>query len=138
MKLSISRGVPSILGADCKIDGNIISEGEVHILGAVKGNLIARKLTLGKGGTIEGKVEAESAVLNGNFSGSLSAKSVVLGQTASVTADIIYLSMEMERGAVYNGHARHVNDVEINTGEVTELPITEREQIRKVHVLRSN
>jgi len=136
MKLSIWRPIPSILGADCKIDGNIISEGELHILGAFKGNLAARKLMLGKGGTIEGKVEAESVVINGNFSGSLSAKSVVLGQTALVTADIIYLSMEMEAGAVYNGHARHVNDAETNTSEVTELPITERKQIEKVRELR--
>ncbi len=136
MKLSISHAVLSVLGVDCKIDGSIISEGEVNILGAVKGNLIARKLTLGKGGTIEGKIEAESVIINGNYSGSISAKSVVLGPTASITADIVYHSMEMETGAVYDGHARHVNDVETNTGEVTELPITERKQIEKVHVLR--
>ena len=136
MKLSISRAIPLILGTDCKIDGNIISEGEVHILGAFKGNLAARKLTLGKGGTIEGKIEAESVLINGNFSGSLSAKSVVLGKTASVTADIIYLSMKMETGAVYDGYARHVNNVVTNTGEVLDFPITKREKIEKVHVLR--
>ena len=124
MKLSISRAIPLVLGTDCKIDGNIISEGEVHILGAFKGNLAARKLTLGEGGTIEGKVEAESVLINGNFSGSLSAKSVVLGKTSSVAADIIYLSMKVETGAVYDGYARHVNDVGTTTGEVLDFPIT--------------
>ena len=89
MKLSISRAIPLVLGTDCKIDGNIISEGEVHILGAFKGNLAARKLTLGEGGTIEGKVEAESVLINGNFSGSLSAKSVVLGKTHPSCAGLV-------------------------------------------------
>lgn len=129
MKGWVSRAVPSILNADLTIVGNIMSKGEVHILGALKGDLTADKLTLGEGGTIEGKIEAETAVINGNVSGSISAKSVLLGRTASVTADIVYVSMGMETGAVHNGHARHVDGVETISGEVMELPITKGRQI---------
>ncbi len=114
----------------------MISEGEVDILGAFKGNLIAHKVTLSEGSTIEGKVKAESAVINGKFSGSLSAKSVVLGRTASVTADIIYSTMEMETGAVYDGQARPVHDIELISSEVVELPIAKREQTQKARVPR--
>jgi cytoskeletal protein CcmA (bactofilin family) len=136
MKLSISRAVPIILSSDFTFEGNIIGEGEIHVFGALKGNLTARKLTLGEGGTIEGKIQAESVVLNGNFSGNLFAKSVVMGRTASVTADIVYQSMEMESGAVYDGHARQVLDAQIISSEVVELPITKREQIEKVRASR--
>jgi len=136
MKLSMSHAVPTILSADLEVDGTIISEGEVHILGALKGNLTARKLVLGEGGKIEGKIVAESAVINGNFTGSILAKSVTLGRAASVTADIIYHSMEMETGAVYEGHTRQDHDGEINSGEVVELPIMKHEQLPKIRVVR--
>ena len=57
---SRSRGVPSILSDGFKSEGDIISDGEVHILGAHSGNLVAHKLTLGEGGSITGTVEAET------------------------------------------------------------------------------
>jgi hypothetical protein len=53
---SRSRGVPSILSDGFKSEGDIISDGEVHILGAHSGNLVAHKLTLGEGGSITGTV----------------------------------------------------------------------------------
>ena len=134
----MSHAVPSVLGADFRAEGEIISEGEVHIFGTFKGNMTAHKLMLGEGGTIEGKVKAESAVINGKLSGSLSAKSVVLGRTASVTADIIYSSMEVETGAVYDGQAKPAHDIIISPSEVVELSVMKREQIQKPRVSRGS
>jgi cytoskeletal protein CcmA (bactofilin family) len=115
MKVSISRGIASVLGPDLKIEGNIVSAGEVFVLGAFSGTLTARKLTVEKGGTIDGNVEVEVAVINGTFSGHLSATSVSLGRTALVSADITYVAMEMEPGAVHCGLSRHVNSLEAHS-----------------------
>src|SRR5215469_5343941 len=72
---------PSILSDDLTIEGNIVSEGEVHINGVVKGDVTARKLTLGEEGAITGTVEADDAVVGGKLAGRLTAKYVVLLNT---------------------------------------------------------
>ena len=56
--------IPSILSAGFKCEGDIVSDGEVHIIGSHTGNLVVHKLTLGEGGSIIGTVEAEAAVIN--------------------------------------------------------------------------
>jgi cytoskeletal protein CcmA (bactofilin family) len=125
-------GVPSILSAGFKCEGDIVSDGEVHIIGSHTGNLTVHKLTLGEGGSIIGTVEAEAAVINGNLSGRLSAVSVVLGPTASVTADIVYVSMRMEPGAIYEGYSRRVDSIENFSGEGLRLAQPPRPQIEKI------
>jgi cytoskeletal protein CcmA (bactofilin family) len=112
MKVSISRGISSIFGPGLTIEGNVTSKGDVYVLGAFTGTVNAHKLTIEKSGAIDGNVEAESVVIDGSFSGNLTATSVSLGRTASVNADIVYVSMEMQSGAVHCGAARHVDIIE--------------------------
>ena len=129
------RGVPSILAAGFKVEGDIVSDGEVHVLGQHSGNIVARALTLGEGGVITGSVEAESAIINGTLSGRLSATSVVLGKHAAVTADIVYVSMRVEPGASYEGYSRRVDAIETFAAEQMQLSPPLRQQIER---LRSN
>lgn len=116
------RSVPSILSAGARIQGDIVSDGEVHILGSVAGNVTANKLTLGEGGTLSGTVETETATINGVLTGRLAAVNVVLGSNARVTADIIYVSMRIEPGAVFEGYSRRVESIETVSGEAVQLP----------------
>lgn len=116
------RDVPSILSAGLKVEGDVVSDGEVHIIGSLSGNLTARKLTLGEGGTLNGMVETEMAVINGRLTGRLAAVNVVLGRTAHVTADIIYVSMRIEPGAVFEGYSRRVESIETISSETVQLP----------------
>jgi cytoskeletal protein CcmA (bactofilin family) len=103
---------PSILSGDLKIEGDIVSEGELHISGSVKGDVAARKLTLAEGGSITGTVEAEVAVIAGSLSGRLTATSVTLAATAHVVADIVHVSLLIEQGAVFEGFSRRVDSIE--------------------------
>jgi cytoskeletal protein CcmA (bactofilin family) len=105
-------GAPSILSDDLKIEGDIVSEGELHISGAVKGDVTAHKLTLGENGSITGTVEVEVAVIAGHLAGRLSATSVVLASTARVVADITHVSLSIEPGAVFEGFSRRVDTIE--------------------------
>jgi cytoskeletal protein CcmA (bactofilin family) len=103
---------PSILSDDLTIEGDIVSEGEVHINGIVKGDVTARKLTLGEDGAITGAVEVEDAVVGGKLTGRLTAQSVVLLSTARVTADITHVSLAIAPQAVFDGFSRRVNTIE--------------------------
>jgi cytoskeletal protein CcmA (bactofilin family) len=116
------RSVPSILSAGARIQGDIVSDGEVHILGSVAGNVTANKLTLGEGGSLSGTVETETATINGVLTGRLAAVNVVLGSNARVTADIIYVSMRIEPGAVFEGYSRRVESIETISGDAVQLP----------------
>jgi cytoskeletal protein CcmA (bactofilin family) len=111
---------PSILSDDLKIEGNIVSEGEVHINGTVNGDVTARKLTLGEDGAITGAVEVDDAVIGGKLAGRLTATSVVLLSSARVTADITHVSLAMAPEAVFEGFSRRVDTigVAVKGGEV--------------------
>ena len=115
-------GAPSILSDDLKIEGDIVSEGELHISGAVKGDVSARKLTLGENGSITGTVEVEVAVIAGHLAGRLTGTSVVLASTARVVADITHVSLSIEPGAVFEGFSRRVDTIEAGAGEDTVRP----------------
>ncbi len=110
-------GAPSILSDDFKIEGDIVSDGEVHISGVVKGDVTARKLTLGENGSITGTVEVEVAVIAGHLAGRLSGTSVVLASTARVVADITHVSLTIEPGAVFEGFSRRVDAISPDSGE---------------------
>ena len=114
--------VPSILSSDLRIEGDIVSQGELHISGAVKGDVVARKLTLAEGGSITGAVEADVAVIAGNLAGRLTANSVVLACTARVVADVTHVSMSVEQGAVFEGFSRRVDTIEAVTDEAIRPP----------------
>jgi len=104
--------VPSILSADVKIEGDIVSEGELHISGSVKGDVVARKLTLAEGASITGDVEADIAMISGSVNGRLTATSVLLARTARVVGDITHVSLSIELGALFEGFSRRVESIE--------------------------
>jgi cytoskeletal protein CcmA (bactofilin family) len=117
--ISLRRSAPSILSEGLRLDGDIVCSGEVHISGTLAGNISAGKLTVGEGGSIDGTVEAQSAVINGTLSGRLVAVDVVLGKSAHVTADIVYCSMRIEPGAMFEGYSRRVEREELPSIETT-------------------
>jgi cytoskeletal protein CcmA (bactofilin family) len=109
---SSRSGAPSILSDDLKIEGDIVSEGELHISGSVKGDVTAQKLTLGEHGSITGTVEVEVAVIAGHLAGRLTATSVLLASSARVVADITHVSLSIEPGAVFEGFSRRVDTID--------------------------
>lgn len=119
MERSSKSGQPaalSILSSDFKVEGDIVSAGDLHISGSVTGDIVARKLTLDQGASITGSVEAEIAVIGGKLEGRLTATSVTLGSTAQIAADVTHVSLVVEEGAVFQGFSRHVERIEATTG----------------------
>lgn len=115
MERSSKSGQPavlSILSNDLKIEGDLVSEGDLHISGSVTGDVVARRLTLDEGASITGSVKADVAVIGGKLAGRLTATSVTLGSTAHVAADVTHVSLMVEQGAVFQGHSRHVEKIE--------------------------
>ena len=89
-----------------------MTEGELHISGSVKGNVVARDLTLSEGGSVTGDIEAETAIIAGNVAGHLTATSVVLKPTARLAAEVTHVSLTIEPGAEFQGVSHRVNSLE--------------------------
>ena len=60
---------PTIIGAGCKLKGNIETDHTVQIHGNVHGNIIAETLIIGRGGTVVGNIQARTLFLHGTLEG---------------------------------------------------------------------
>ncbi len=114
--------VLSVLSGDVEVEGNIVTEGDLHIGGAVEGDVAARKLTLGESGSITGSVKANVAVIAGRIAGRLTAKSVTLASTARVVAEVTQVSLVIEQGAVFEGYSRRVETMDAATDDKVRPP----------------
>jgi len=93
----------SILAADCRLTGDIGSDGEVHIDGRLDGDVVCKTLTVGETGVVTGKIGAEMVRILGSVNGQLKAHSVELGSTARVVGDITHASLRVDAGAYVQG-----------------------------------
>jgi len=101
---STGPGVPSIISADLKIVGDLHSNGDLQIDGAVEGDITSRSLTVGEGAVVRGALVAENVRVYGAVFGQIKANSVTLAKTAKVEGNIVHQTLSMEAGAVLSGN----------------------------------
>lgn len=101
-------GVPSILGSDLEITGDLISDGDIQIDGSVVGNIKTRALTLGANAKVEGTIAAKEARVGGSFDGKLEAEEVTLLKDAKVKGDIAHQNLSIEPGASFEGQVQRI------------------------------
>ena len=99
---------PTIISADLRINGDIISEGEIQIDGVVDGDVTGTRLSIGQGGTIKGSVTAERVLVRGRITGQIKARLVTLTRTARVTGDVLHETLAIEPGARLEGTCRRM------------------------------
>ena len=105
-----SRSGPSIISADVKITGKIVSQGELDINGQIEGDVRASALTVGETGAVKGEVVAESVVIRGTVEGRIRARKVQLCTGAKVRGDIFHASLAIEPNAIFEGAVKHAQD----------------------------
>ncbi|MDZ3838856.1 MAG: polymer-forming cytoskeletal protein [Rhodospirillales bacterium] len=98
--------IPSLLGSDLRITGDISSSGEVQVDGRVEGDIIADCLVVSETGVVDGAIAANSVRVLGTVNGPITAGSVKLGRSARVTGDIVHQTLSVEEGAFVSGHCR--------------------------------
>ncbi len=101
---SPGRGVPSIISADLKIVGDLHSNGDLQIDGAVEGDITSRSVTVGEGAVVRGSLVAENVRVYGAVFGQIKANSVTLAKTAKVEGNVVHQALSMEAGAALSGN----------------------------------
>lgn len=106
MPRAAQQGVPSHIGADLVITGNLTSKGEVHVDGIVEGDIQGALVVVGETATVTGGIIAEEVVVRGHIVGSVRSKRVMLQSTSQVDGDIYHQSLSIEQGALFEGKSR--------------------------------
>ncbi|MCH7864596.1 MAG: polymer-forming cytoskeletal protein [Proteobacteria bacterium] len=101
---------PSIISADLRIFGDISSDGEIQIDGAVDGDIRTKTLLVGEGAHIKGEIVADTVHVHGTVSGQIKSRSVNLAKTAHVVGDILHEDLTIETGAFLEGHCKRMTE----------------------------
>ena len=105
-----ARSGPSIISADVKMTGTIVSQGEIDINGVIEGDVRASALTDGETGAVKGEVIAEFVVIRGTVEGRIRGRKVQLCTGAKVRGDIFHASLAIEPNAIFEGAVKHAQD----------------------------
>ncbi len=105
-----SKMVPSIIGEDLTITGNVTSKGEIQVDGIIDGDVNCGSLLLGDKSQITGGVIAEDVVVRGRVIGSIQGLRVTLQAQSHVEGDIYHQSLAIEQGAYFEGKSRRSDD----------------------------
>ncbi len=106
--------IDSLIGVGTRIEGNVIFSGGLRVDGVVIGNVSAAEgaksstLVLSEHATVEGAVNVAHLVMNGTIKGPVTVTdSLELQSRARVIGDVVYTLIEMQQGAVIEGHLVH-------------------------------
>jgi cytoskeletal protein CcmA (bactofilin family) len=113
--------VPSIIGEDLTITGNVTSKGEIQVDGEIQGDIHCGSLLLGDKSQVMGSVIAEDVVARGRVVGSIRGLRVTLQAQSHVEGDIFHQSLAIEQGAYFEGKSRRSDDpmADVKTPERT-------------------
>ena len=103
------RGIDTLIGRGCRIDGDLVFRGGLRIDGQVHGDIRAESvqegyLMIARSGQIHGEIRASHVVIDGQVQGNLHITGrVELLARARIIGDIHYLSLGMQAGAAVTG-----------------------------------
>jgi cytoskeletal protein CcmA (bactofilin family) len=95
----------SLIAENVSLTGDLVSDGDVQLDGAVRGDLRVAHLTIGETGQVEGAIEADAVEIRGRVAGTITAKSVRLYASARVDGDLTHVQLAIDAGAQFAGRS---------------------------------
>ncbi|MBZ9649570.1 polymer-forming cytoskeletal protein [Sphingobium sp. 3R8] len=107
MSATGGKSIPfSLIGSDVTITGNLAASVDLHVDGAIEGDISCAALVQGPDSRITGHVTAQSARLAGLVDGSIAAGELVVESSARITGDVVYERITIEPGSRIEGRFR--------------------------------
>jgi cytoskeletal protein CcmA (bactofilin family) len=98
---------PSYIARDTTVHGDLMSEGEIHIDGAVHGSVRAHTCLIDRRGEVRGEVTADVIYVRGRVVGPIYGIHVQIEAGAHVEGDVTNETISIENGAFVLGSIRH-------------------------------
>lgn len=86
---------PTIIGAGCNLKGNIQTDHTVQIHGNVKGNITAGIVIIGRGGSVNGDISAETLFLHGKLQGNATVSIANIFSNAEMSGTLFYNTLNI-------------------------------------------
>ncbi len=100
--------MPSIIGTELSIEGNLKSAGDIEVHGKVKGDIEGKSVTVDREAQVSGSIHADALTVSGAVDGQIEATSVTLTSTAKVTGDLLHRTLAVEAGASVEAQFRQM------------------------------
>lgn len=100
----------TIIGEGLKVVGNVTANDRVRLYGQIDGDLRCASLVLARKAQLRGTITADSVVIDGKVEGPIQAATVVLKPRAHVVGDIRHQSLDVRKGAFFEGRSLHAQD----------------------------
>lgn len=95
----------SLIAENVNLEGDLTSDGDVQLDGAVRGGVRVAHLSIGETGRVDGAILADAVEVRGRVAGAITAKSVRLYATARVDGDITHAQLAIDAGAEFAGRS---------------------------------
>lgn len=86
---------PTIIGAGCKLTGDMKTDHTVQIHGHVVGNVTAETVVIGRGGKVVGRVTATTLFLHGTLDGPATVNTANIFSNAQMTGILSYFTLNI-------------------------------------------
>jgi len=100
---AVQQGEPSYIASDTSFEGNINTNGEIHIDGELRGHVRAHTCLVDRHGEVIGGITAQYVVVRGRVVGPVNAKQVTIQSGAHVEGNVVHEGLSIENGAFVMG-----------------------------------
>ena len=100
----------SLLSRDVKIEGEIRGEENLHLDGRIKGAIkLNGDILIGNAGIVEGEIEAENVIIQGQVTGNVIARrQLEIQPSGKLIGDCTARSIDIKEGAVFEGRSNMI------------------------------
>ena len=102
-------GEPTYIASDTSFEGNINSNGEIHIDGELRGHVQAHTCLVDRHGEVIGGISAQYVVVRGRVIGPINATQVTIQSGAHVEGNVVHEGLSIENGAFVMGSITQSN-----------------------------
>lgn len=96
----------TIINQNTTIEGNLIAKHEIIVLGSVKGDMTAAKITIEDSANCFGSITSEHVKIAGKFNGEINARKVEIIASANVKGNIRQKLISVEAGAILDAEIK--------------------------------
>ena len=115
----------TIIPENTKLEGHIEATGRVLVVGSFTGTMKVNALEVSKGGSVNATVEAEDAVIGGEFNGEMVCKAELLITSKGVVkGKLLYRSLRIESGGSIDATVS-----KLESKEAKLLPFTQKRNL---------